>query len=425
MKKLRFIITLAVTAVMLCSCQVTSFDTDGLLIPPQMDSTNSELLSGISSAIGGAYELLYPVGGNYQTAIVSIDLTSNEQDEAVCFYSAGTERKASILVLEKLNGKWELMGNFQGQANGIDRVEFADINKDGVKEIIVGWKYLSGEEKALEILSLNSSEVKSEYAGMYNSFTVFEDCVVTVSKNTSGKTASAALIGNKLSGISILGTVSLNNSISAFVSIKSGQNTSGKQSIFIDEQLESLLYTTEILTVSNGELTITPVELCAQTTRTRATVCTDIDGDGFIDVPTEQLLPEYERNGKTENLMYIDWKAYNGTDFEYINSGYVSTNEQFFLEFPKSWIGHITIQRDSEIERAIHFYFITDGKLQPMFSVRVFSQQEYNETVQHLGWLSIETSNENIYVYRSDMGELPVDFQTDIETIKENFKLIS
>ncbi len=426
MKKIKLIICWFIMAAMLCSCNISSFDTDTLITPPQMNTVNNQILKSISSAIGNSYELIYPSKGNYQTAIVSVELTGDNYNEAVCFYTEGNDKTASFIVLESNIGSWSVKSIFKSQATDVDQVEFCDINGDGLKEIIIGWQYLSGEEKALEILGFGSeTEMESVYTGMYNSFITFEDSVVTISKNTSGKTASATLIGSSAGRISILGTVSLNNSISAFVSIKSSVIENGRQSIYLDEQLESLLYTTEVLTVNKNEITVTPEEISAKTSRTRACVCTDIDNDGDYEIPFENSLPPYDRNGVTENLVYIDWYSYDGVQTEYINSGYVSVTEQFYFRFPQEWRNKITVQRSDDSDRAVNFYMQAKNDNVLMFSIRVFSQQEFTDKTKELGWQSITTANENVYAYRLDNTTLPENFKTDIQIITERFSLIS
>ena len=131
MKKIRFISIVLVLLMMLTSCNITSFDTDGLLSPPQMNTANNEILKTLRSVIGNSYELIYPSSGNYQTAIISVDLTGNNVNEAVCFYTDGTDKKVNVIILESIESTWKARGIFKSQASSVERVEFTDIDKDG------------------------------------------------------------------------------------------------------------------------------------------------------------------------------------------------------------------------------------------------------------------------------------------------------
>ncbi len=424
MRKVKLLSLAFALVIFLTSCSITNIDSDKLLTPPQMNAANQQILKCISSEIGSSYEPIYPQSGNYQNATVSIDLTGDGSNESVCFYEK--DKTIGVIVLQQTDGKWQIKGKAESQATAIERIDFADLTNDNVLEVIIGWKYMSGEEHALEIFKFGDKKaMSSEYTSIYNNFVVFDNAVVVISRNTNGKTASAALISNGTTGIGILNTVALNTAITGFISVQSETNEKNK-AIYIDEQLDSLMYATEVLIINDkNELSVTSAALSNQTMRTRAYICTDIDDDGSLDIPVERKLPEYERGGVTENLVYVDWHAYIGGNLEYIKSAYTSANEQFFIELPSQWIGKITVQRDNEIERAVHFYKLNENDIIPMFSIRVFSQQEFSENLQSLGWIALETVNENVYTFKADKSGLDEVFDVTEQEITEIFHLIS
>lgn len=417
---------------LLSSCKTVGLDSDRLLTPPQMNAADREILSAIDS-VSSSYKLIYPKSGSYQTAVTSVDLTGDDKNEAICFYLDGNNKTVSVIVLESIDESWTVKGKSDSRANAVDRVNFCDLNGDGIKEIVIGWQFQSGEEKAIEIFVFGTdTALKSLYTGMYNNFIAFNDSVVVISRNTSGTTASASLIGRSGNTVSILNTVALNNSIVSFVSVQSGQLSDSRRIVYIDEQLKNLMYTTEVLTIEKtGELSRSPDDISTKTMRTRAYRCLDINDDKLPDIPVEKNFPVYERNNQQENLTYVEWHVYDGTSLEFLKTAYTSLNEQFMIELPKDWIDNITIQRDSDTERAVHFYYIgkdnqtVDAAPIPMFSIRVFSQQEYSDTVQSLGWQTISTSSENVYTFRSDNSELPPQFAVDKDTVSALFKLLS
>ncbi len=427
MKKSLILTFIIVFTVMLNSCKFSGLDSDTLLTPPQMNAADREILRVLES-VTSSYKLIYPKTGGYQTAITSADIMSDDKNEAVCFYLDGNNNTVSFIILESIDNVWTIRGKYDSRASGVERVNFCDLNGDGVKEIVIGWQFLSGEEKALEILGFGpDTAMQSLYTGMYNNFIAFDDCVVVVSRNTTGKTASASLIGRLNNSVSILNTVSLNNSITGFISVQSGQLPDSRRAIYIDEQLESLMYTTEVLIIEpQGELSRSFGTINTQSIRTRAYRCMDINGDKRLDIPVEKTFPEYVRNDVAENLTYVEWYDYDGSSINLITTAYTSINEQFMIKLPDEWIGNITIQRTSDTERSVQFYYIQqNGQLIPMFSVRVFSQQEYTDSIRNIGWDVIATSNENVYTFYSDQSELPEQYVTDITRITDLFNLLS
>ncbi len=428
MRKIKLFAVIALVALSLSSCKLSSFDTTTILTAPQMNAANQEIQKSLALSVGEAFELVYPRFGNYQNAIVTIDINGNGENEAICFYTTSQDQKVNFTVLETHGGEWHShsMSHSQSAAQ-IDRVDFFDYNGDGIKEIVVGWQYTSGEEKALEIFEYGKdSKLKSLYTGLYNNLVVFENSVVAISKNATGKTASATLVGKKGSSVGIVGTAALNNAISGIINVQQSILDDKYKVIFVDEQLENSMFTTEIISVnSKGDISNISAQFNAITSRNTPIICTDVNGDSIPDIPIEKKFPSYKNADKTENLYYVDWYGISSDGAKRIVSAYTSTNEQFLLAFPDKWVDNITVQKDSSSDRQINFFMLADDEKIPMFSLRVFSRQEFLNDIINLGWQSFYESDENVYAFKSDSSQLPEEFTVDINLITQLFKILS
>ncbi len=427
MKKSRLFISLLCALVLLSSCTISNFDTNALLTPPQMNAANQQIQKALASALGEGFSLVYPKNGSYQNAVVTFDITGDGQKEALCFYTTGSDKKINFTILTRDNNKWQSYGTSQSQsATAVDCVNFFDSNGDGKKEIVVGWQYLLGDEKALEIFSISADgNIESVFTGLYSALVTFEKNIVSFSRNTTSNTATATLIGGT-TGVGIIGTAALNNSVSAIINVQSAAVSNDANAVFVDEQLDSGLFASELLTVSkSGDILNVSAASGTLTTRNSAVVCTDVNADGVPDIPVEKLFPSYENAGKVETLAYIDWYNVKSGEPSLIMSAYTSANEKFIISLPAAWKDRITVHKDAITDRQIHFYMLGDEGDVPMFSVRVFSQQEFSEDIKSLGWSLIEKSNENVYAFRQSAGELPDDFKVDTARISELFKLVS
>ena len=425
MKKSKLIALLVLILLFLSSCNFTSFDTSTILTAPLMNPQDQQIRKAISDAVGGPYEPVYPKTGNYQSAIILTDLSGDKVNDAVCFFKAGTDQNVSFIILKNTQDKWEAMSISKSQALGVDRVSFCELTGDEKKEIIIGWQYLSGEENAFEIFTIEKDNIiSSKYTSMYNDFIVSDDCVTVISKNIAAKTSSASLIGNSDGNISIINTVSLNNSIVGFSKIQTCKFDEYTTLIYLDEQLENHTYTTELLSLSRKDkLSLSAINLEGQTNRTKAYTCIDADSDGIIDLPTEVQLPSYNRNGTQENLSYVEWYKITSKELKFIKSTYSSVNEPFYIEIPSKWKNNITIEKNADSERIIHFYTI-ENKL-PMFSIRVFSRQEYTDSTEKEEWKEIAESGENLYTFRNDGKDLPDEYNVTEQIIKKLFVVLS
>ncbi len=428
MKKIKLFIALMCITVLLSSCTISQFDTNALLKPPQMNSANQQIQNALASAVGEGFSLVYPKSGNYQNAVVTVDITGDGNKEAVCFYTSDSDKDISFTILKQDDNKWKNYGKSQSQtATAIDYVNFFDYNGDGQKEIVIGWQYLLGDEKALEVFEISSNgKIKSVYTGLYTALVVFENNIVSLSRNAASNTALATLIGAGPTGISVIGTAALNNDVSAIINVQSAKLQNKSNAVFIDEQLASGLFVSELVTISEkGDISNASVVSGVATQRNAPVICTDVNADNVPDIPVERLLPSYENNDKVETLSYIDWYDVSATKPSLIMSAYTSANEKFLIEFKPSWVGNIIVQKDPANDRQIHFYKLGDDKNVPMFTVRVFSQQEFSEDIKSLGWSAVEKSNENVYAFRQYSSDLQDDFNVSVETFKNLFKLIS
>lgn len=426
MKKLRIFALLICILTLLSSCRISNFDTDALLTPPQMNAANQQIQKALAAAVGADYELVYPKSGVYQNAIISVDINGNGVNEAICFYTTGQDKKVSFTVLENTNGTWVAKSMSGSQSESVDFIDFFDYNGDSAKEIVVGWQYLMGDEKALEVYAYNNANISSVFTGLYSNCTVFESSLVLISRNTTGKTATASIIGEKGKALDIIGTASLNSSISSIVSVQNSK-IDDFYAIYIDEQLENQLYSTEVLTVSQSlDLTNVSPEITALTTRKSPVRCMDIDRNGIIDLPVEKAFSSYAVDDKTENLYYFEWYGI-GTGGKLTNlfNAYVGSSEQFIIKLDKKWQGDITVKKDSVNDREIHFFMLGDEGEQPMFSFRIFSQQEFSDEVRALGWLQIANENENVFAFKPDSANVPKTFAVDFEKFTQLFELLS
>lgn len=425
MKKLKLCACVLAVLLLLSSCSISRFDTDSMLVPPQMNAVNQQIKKALSSEIGSAYELVYPKSGDYQNAIIAIDLNGNGVNEAICFYNSGQDKKIGFMILENQNDRWVAKTKISSDSKAIDRVDFFDYDGDGTKEIIMGWQYLQSDEKALEIYNYNDSDVKSIFTGLYTNFIVFKNSVITISRNTTGKTSTASLVGKRGKIVDILGTASLNSSITAITQVQSSKISNEYSVVYIDEQLENSLFTTEILTInSSGDLSNISTRISSLTTRNTAINCTDINGNGIYDIPVEKAFPSYKNGDKTENLYYYEWYGIGKTtEPQLILNAYSSANEKFLITLPNEWIGSITVQKDSANDREIHFYMIGDEGNLPMFSFRVFSQQEFSDQIRSLGWYSVAEANENVYAFKPRLIA-EEKFRVDLERFTQLFTLL-
>ena len=429
MKKIKLVALILLTVLTLSSCNISSFDSENLLTSPKINASNQQIHDALTKKIGGSYDLVYPRTGDYENAILSVDLSGDGIAEAICFYTTEQDKRVHMSVLEKDDGVWTVRGVANSENPGVtlDSINFFDFDKDGVKEIIVSWQYLSGEERAMNIFNYVGSKIKNLYSDIYSSLVVLDDALVTftlsVDKDTSLRKARASIIADTGNNLGVAGTASLTSGISSIVSVKSAYAGNDRYMIFVDEQLENASYSTDVLVVNEkNDVSNVTADISLASIRNSAVVCTDVDGDGVPDFPVEKPFPSYRSGQKTENLYYMEWYSVKSGKGERLMNAYASVNENFLLRLPDEWTDRITVQKDRSSDRRINIYMLSSTGNVPMFCLRVFSQQEFTDDVRSQGWEKVISRGDDVFAIMCEGGTLLLpEFAVDAGRFKELF----
>ena len=155
MKRIKIISFILIFALLLSGCSLPGGETGLMLTPPTLSSRREALTKAMKAAIGEGYELVYPQEGSYRTGIISMDLNGDDKTEAICFYRPNSGKLGFLVMENNADGSWTRLAKRVSAAASVGKVEFGDLNGDGVYEIIVGWQYLSDADGSYEIFSIN------------------------------------------------------------------------------------------------------------------------------------------------------------------------------------------------------------------------------------------------------------------------------
>ncbi|MBQ7035162.1 MAG: VCBS repeat-containing protein [Clostridia bacterium] len=400
MKRNRLISFILALMLLLSGCSLPGGETGLMLTPPTMSLGREALTKAIKAAIGENYELVYPQEGSYRTGIISEDLTGDGENEALCFYrTTAANGKLGFLVMENRGDTWVKLAMGQSPAASVGRVAFGDLNADGISEIVVGWQYLTDTDGSYEIYQIKENKAISSYTGLYSRFVMMEgkpSRLLVLSRNSATKSVTASLVGQVDGAIGLINTVAMYGRATDYLSILSAKTSSGQPAVYIDESLESGQTLTEVLVVNDqGRLTN---ELLNQfntaTLRYSAITCRDQNNDGVPEMPTEEALPSYLRNGLEEQLYLINWNTFDGATLKPTSHSFVDTTEKFAIHYPKGWHGKVTVERSSETDRA--FLFKTMGG-ETLFTIRVYGLSEYTPELGDEGWRKLYEDSDHVY----------------------------
>lgn len=413
MKRRNLILLMIIIAMLFSGCSFYGEDLNSMLTPPAMSMGREALSQAIKAAIGENYELVYPQAGSYRTGIISEDLTGDGVNEAICFYRpSGKEDHLCFLVMKESGENWSAMSKGESEAESVGRVAFGDLNGDGIAEIVVGWQYLGETEGSFDVYTITAKAAESQYSGLYSRFAMMAGDVcrlAVISRNSATKAVTASLIGEDRGKVGLINSVAMQSRVADYLNVVAGTVVGGLPAVYVDSVLESGQCVTEVLTVNEqGRLTnelLTQMNVTSW--RKTAVSCRDVNGDGVLEIPVEESLPSYVRDGLTENLYLIRWNSFDGKLLTPVSYSFVEMTENITVHFPDEWHCKVTVERSAAAERS--FVFKTyDGD--PLFTLRIFDQEEYGNEQSMEGWHKLHTDSDYVYaVLCEEKNELNID----------------
>lgn len=404
-KKCIFLLLTAALMMTSCGCSMSEISIDELMRPPQLSQSRQQVQSTVKELLGGSGQLIAPGGGKHRSSINLADLNSDGQNEAICFFAEADSKLISILLLQKQENEWKEAGRLASDATAVDKLEIADLDGDGTAELIVGWSYLTGSERTLEILRAKKQKLTSLYRERYSQFEVISDTHAhIISVDLSGD--AATLLGYKGHKIASISSVAIDPRIVSFTAVTVSKTSAGQPAVYLDAQLEDQSYHTEILAINNSEYLENKLftNEGSGANRPLNIRCTDIDGDGIPEVPRCAAMEQGEGTA-----YYTFWSKYDGSVLLEPLTTFTSTADSFYFVYPESWIDAVFVRQDSAIPRLYHF---VNRRGEMLYSLRVFTLNEFSQVHPSEGWVTITESTDKVIAYKNETSAHKRPFST-------------
>jgi hypothetical protein len=400
---------------------------ESLMKPPRVEGENLAIQLAFEEKVGTDYILKQPISGNHRSAYNFIDLTGNKQNEVVVFYSkADNLGIVRMNVLNNVDGKWVSIADFQSVYNDIQEVDFADLNGDGNKEIIVGWTvFQDSYSKLLSIYEVydNNSSVKiyPVYSDYYSMFKVADfdanakDDVLTLKYAVAGNSTeyNGAVLSYSNNTMTERKTFSLDKSVNSVAAINIDYFNDGLTRIFIDGYKADGGMLTDCFLWDTTDDTLERAyvggnSIASLTSRTSSVVCKDINSDGLIELPREEYLPntsEDRMSSGSNNLgmSVISWFWFNDNDTEFIEQHMILNQYGYSFRFNRHMSGNVSVENNTQ-KGLLTFYSIKNEngsivKDEPLFSIMTLTELDLEAISEISFYYYLVGQNKDKYYY--------------------------
>lgn len=387
---------------------------DQLMTPPNNRGEDAEVTEALQDFLGADYKkmtLKYPSEGNYRSAYIKRDLNRDGAEEVLVFYTLQSDATVRFNLLQEKKEKWVSIYDEAGYGNNILSVDFSDLNGDGQAEILLGWSpFDNSSAKTLSVHSFSEdgttldtlvnqtysymSPVDMDGDGLEEILLIKADTGEeapekastenrTSGNPTAGTVAYAGLLKMNSSGtVSTVGTeTKIDGSVSAYGNL-SVQKKDGQTVAFLDAYKGTDAMVTEVLwwdaEQSRLVAPFTPKDSLtnAETFRTPAVPATDLDGDGYIDIPVMKGEPATASSEDTDVAVPISlttWYNYEGpnaTGLTVHAYGFADADNRYTYQIPIRMKGQLLAFRNKSTGM-VTVYSTADGKTagSPLFSL--------------------------------------------------------
>lgn len=365
---------LILSVTLLSGCSGFSITADDFLSPPRASGEMYEVEQTLKKTVKTAYTLKYPTAGEYRSAYILADLTGiGTQNFAMAFYSTTNEENTTFMnlkLMQKVDDEWISVSDIIVSAIGVEKIEIADLNGDGVKEITVGWNVYGGMDKKVTAYTLNGLKLVPI---MQESYTNFMCCdlvgdgrkeLFLIYHDTILANATAKYFSFEMDGVKQSDNCNIDGAVVSFNEPIFSSMPNGVSAIYLDA-IKGVGMQTEIIYCNNGKLVSAFPNTAAQenyvhpTYRNSNVAALDINGDGYIDIPIIEPINNLGAVPDENTLNPItSWCTYNGKTFTLTLQAIMNYGDGYYIEFPQRWLNCTTV--NIEIENRIRTVCLWD-----------------------------------------------------------------
>lgn len=410
-----------------------SLDSNDIMFPPKPVGDQAYIQKLISTKSNGKYQLIYPNNGNIRNSIVATELSENKKI-AVAFYLNENDSKNHIMFLINNSNTYEVLEDIKTDSTKIDRITFADIDGDNIKEILIGltYKTITNTLSIYKITDvLEEIPVSCEYTtfitGDFNRNRIDDILSINLSHNPTSNEASLYTYNNNEIGFS--SSCNIDSDIKKDVNLIYGMIDSSNYGAILDAKNNNNEYTTQIIyfdKLSNSlKNPLYDYQGYSQTRRTTEVFSQDIDKDSIIEIPVCSDLPTLSEEETSKLITNADWKNFDTTELVLVSkkNTILSLKDGYMLTIPDIWQDSITAKYDiKNREMTIYVWEYIDGELSSTDPLLTIKTSNIKENLKP-GFIEITRTNSFVYSYSIPDNDNYLLITGD--EVKNNFALVS
>lgn len=348
-RKLLVLSAAAVLSMLLSGC-LSASTVEDLFTLPQPPIEYTDLSGTISALLAEGYEYASPTAGQNIQSVQIVDLNQDGRDEALAFFRRPSDEKPlKIMIFESRDDAYEPLLTIESSGTAIERIEYEDMNGDGIRELVVGWK-ISSDVQNVAVYAIGKEQTMLMQSN-YTRYSIQEldgDGIpsLLVFRADAEGSSVAEFYGWRTDAMTLVYRSALSSTMAALSggSVVAGMLDADTPAVFVTGVNEAGMAVTDILACrENGKLTNAALNsstgLSGVIYPYRQLQPQDIDGNGIIEIPAPA--EQSELGKETDGL--VDWLQCD-IDGQITRAAttYHCLSADWYFVVPEEWVGRVT-----------------------------------------------------------------------------------
>lgn len=428
------VLLLTVLCMLLGGCMLKSPET--LYALPKQSESYYNLQEAVDAVVSGSVRYCAPVNGENRQPVQMKDLNGDGKNEAIVFAQTDTEKPLRIFVFEQTKEKYELAATIEGSGNSFDSVQYAQVDGTPGVEIVVGRSISDQVLKSVSVYTFQQGSTIELLSANYSNFRIIDldndgrQDLFLVRFDADLQTGTAELYRYSDGMMVRDPELMLSGSAGAVRRMTTGMMDENVPAVFVASVLDDNQVVTDVFAIRDGvmqNVASAHAAASSMSVRNYYAYATDIDGDGLIELPDVQSLPDWKDAEDDTAFRVIQW--YNLTlDGEQKEKRltYHDYSNGFYVELDEAWAGRVTISVDETVRGGIGYQFNCwsgSGLLQEeIFTLYLFSGSDSLELAEADGRILLADKND--VSYAASLGEGEWARQLTEESLRGRFHFI-
>ena len=296
MKFLKRVACAAVSAALAISMSGCVMTVDQMYVPPR----RSESYRNLQTVMDGFMrdlEYCAPTSGENQQSVQMADINGDGLKEVMVFVKGSDEHPLKILIFKLDDGEYVPLSVIEATGTAYDQVEYIQLDGEPGLELVVGRQVSDQVMRNLTVYRFSGGQPEQLLTVNYQKFLTLDmdengraDLFVLRPGRTENDCGVVELYSAEGGEVVRSAEVSLSQSVTKLKRIMTGSLHSGERAVFVASSVDDASIVTDVYALVNGKLTNVSMSnesgTSVKTVRNYYVYAEDIDRDGVLELPS-------------------------------------------------------------------------------------------------------------------------------------------